>query len=611
MNLLLLSLTGFASAAEVAAGGIAPDMNVQSFRPSVDSYTFFRLTDSNVAPEGAFLWRATTSWSKDPLQWTDYFGNDTSLVGNLVQTDLAAGYSLGRLRLGVDVPVVWRSFGATSDLVADATGLGDVTLDGKLRVLDGGVGVAVSARTFVPTSTLGAPLAGAFGGEVEVAADTRIGDKIVAAGTLGTVLRDAQDMENVPWGSQFHVGLGAAYSVSESVSAVAEIDANGQFSSLDQAVGRPSEALVGANVTAGKLLVRPAVAFSLGDAVGVPAWRAVLAVGSAPFVAPPPVLDADGDGLADTADACPDKAEDRDSYADTDGCPEPTEVRVKVVDSDGIEVKDAGWTIGSLSGKPGDTVKLEAGNATVSVGTVQKAVVVPAGPPMEVVVTVPAPRGTIVVNIVDKNGKPVPNAAWSASGPTSLKGQPAGSYPLRPGSYSVSATAPGFKKLEKAAEVQKDGTITLVLDMEPSKAELSGAKIEIKDSVYFETGKAIIKPESFALLDEVAGILADHPELTRIRVEGHTDSRGDNAKNKALSQSRAASVVTYLVGKGVAADRLESIGYGEEKPLVKEVKDTDRAKNRRVDFAVVGRSDGAQHGEIKQIDTQGDKPRDK
>ena len=94
------------------------------------------------------------------------------------------------------------------------------------------------------------------------------------------------------------------------------------------------------------------------------------------------------------------------------------------------------------------------------------------------------------------------------------------------------------------------------------------------------------------MLDEVADIVKAHPELTRVAIEGHTDSRGDNAANKRLSQARAEAVMRYLVDKGVAADRLEARGFGEEKPLVKETADADRARNRRVDFRVAARSDG-------------------
>ncbi len=609
MSLLPLVLLGFAHAADttVASGGVSPDMNVQTFRPSTDSQSFFRLTDTAVAPAGTFAWRGTASYAKDLLVWTDFHGDETALVANLVQADLAGSYSFGKARLAVNVPVVLRSFGGSTD---DGTGLGDVTVDGKYRILDGGLGLSASARAFVPSSTLGAPLAGAFGGEVELAADHRFGKDLLVAGTVGSVLRDGQDMENVGWGSQLHVGVGAAYTVSENLLVLAELDANGVFESLDQAEGRPSEALVGAQIGLADIAVRPAVGFGLGDAPGVPSVRALLAVTSVPR-AKPVVLDTDGDGLVDTADACPDKAEDVDTYLDTDGCPEPTEVTVTVVDSDGIAVTDAAWTSGTLSGKPGDTVKMEAGAATFTVGSVQKATEIKAGPPTSVVLTVPAPRGSLVVNIVDEAGKSVPNATWTCAGPTELKGQPAGTYAVRPGEYAVSAFAPGYKRSMVKKTIEKDGTLTVTLTMEPSKAELTGAKIEIKDSVYFETNQAVIKPESFKLLDEIADILKEHPELTKIRVEGHTDSRGNNAANKTLSQGRAEAVVTYLVSKGVAATRLEGIGYGEEKPLVKETDDASRAKNRRVDFFVTERNDGGKPGDLKQLETTGDKPKDK
>ena len=137
----------------------------------------------------------------------------------------------------------------------------------------------------------------------------------------------------------------------------------------------------------------------------------------------------------------------------------------------------------------------------------------------------------------------------------------------------------------------EDGEATLVLTLLPSKVELKAERIDIKDSVYFETAKAVIKEESFELLNEVAQILIDHPELLLIRIEGHTDSRGNNAYNKDLSQRRADSVRTYLIEKGVAEDRLQSVGYGEEKPLVKEENAAAWEKNRRVDFFVEKRSD--------------------
>ena len=89
----------------------------------------------------------------------------------------------------------------------------------------------------------------------------------------------------------------------------------------------------------------------------------------------------------------------------------------------------------------------------------------------------------------------------------------------------------------------------------------------------------------------MANILLDHPELTKIRIEGHTDSRGGADYNRKLSDKRAAAVRDFLIEKGVEAERLESIGYGEDKPLDKRNNAEAWEKNRRVDFFVVERDE--------------------
>ena len=80
---------------------------------------------------------------------------------------------------------------------------------------------------------------------------------------------------------------------------------------------------------------------------------------------------------------------------------------------------------------------------------------------------------------------------------------------------------------------------------------ITRTSLKILDVVYFETGKAKIKSRSHKLLDNVAAVMSKHPEIKRIRVEGHTDDKGDDAYNKDLSQKRAESVRAYLVGKGI------------------------------------------------------------
>ena len=116
--------------------------------------------------------------------------------------------------------------------------------------------------------------------------------------------------------------------------------------------------------------------------------------------------------------------------------------------------------------------------------------------------------------------------------------------------------------------------------------EVRSDRIELgQHSVYFNNGKAQIKVISYPVLDEVAAALVERPELT-VRIEGHTDSRGNDRRNLRLSQQRADAVKGYLVGKGVRAARLEALGLGETVPIADNRTSQGREQNRRVDFVI-------------------------
>jgi OOP family OmpA-OmpF porin len=119
-------------------------------------------------------------------------------------------------------------------------------------------------------------------------------------------------------------------------------------------------------------------------------------------------------------------------------------------------------------------------------------------------------------------------------------------------------------------------------------ARVRGGKVEIKEQVFFETSKTVIKQESFRILDEVARLLISNPQIGNLEIEGHTDDRGDEKLNKELSQGRAQSVADYLVGKGVDRNRITPFGYGEERPIADNNTSEGRAKNRRVEFTIRG-----------------------
>lgn len=118
--------------------------------------------------------------------------------------------------------------------------------------------------------------------------------------------------------------------------------------------------------------------------------------------------------------------------------------------------------------------------------------------------------------------------------------------------------------------------------------EIETERLSLKDSIHFDTAKDTIKRESHKVLDEIAGVLTQHAELKLIRVEGHTDNVGGATYNKTLSERRASSVVRYLVGKGIAEGRLRPAGYGFERPIASNHTAGGRAKNRRVEFTILG-----------------------
>lgn len=119
------------------------------------------------------------------------------------------------------------------------------------------------------------------------------------------------------------------------------------------------------------------------------------------------------------------------------------------------------------------------------------------------------------------------------------------------------------------------------------KVRISRDRIIITDQVYFDTARTTIKSESFEILDAVVEVMQANRQITKIRIEGHTDSRGAAQMNLELSQGRAESVMRYLTGKGVDADRLEAVGYGESQPIRSNDTAEGRSYNRRVEFTIL------------------------
>lgn len=152
---------------------------------------------------------------------------------------------------------------------------------------------------------------------------------------------------------------------------------------------------------------------------------------------------------------------------------------------------------------------------------------------------------------------------------------------LKIGTYTVQLQVPTGRARTFAVRVGPAPRIA-----PPIAVNIQRDRIDLSDSIYFELDSAVILAESFGLLDAVAKALLAHPEVQVVRIEGHTDSRGEADYNQKLSEARAAAVREYLVKAGVPAERLVSAGFGESKPLDPAETESAWDKNRRVDFLV-------------------------
>jgi outer membrane protein OmpA-like peptidoglycan-associated protein len=103
--------------------------------------------------------------------------------------------------------------------------------------------------------------------------------------------------------------------------------------------------------------------------------------------------------------------------------------------------------------------------------------------------------------------------------------------------------------------------------------------------IQFETGSAVIKPQSYAVLDEIlkSTVVAEN---LKVGVYGHTDNVGNDAANQTLSEQRAASVKSYLESKGITSARIESKGMGSSKPVADNATAQGKAQNRRVEIVL-------------------------
>lgn len=162
----------------------------------------------------------------------------------------------------------------------------------------------------------------------------------------------------------------------------------------------------------------------------------------------------------------------------------------------------------------------------------------------------------------------------------------------------LSARSRAAQEAQQAAAAAQSQAESAARQAEEAQAELAGTRRELADlqakqtergtvvtlgDVLFDTGASTLKPGADLSLDRLAKYMTGHPQ-TKLIVEGHTDSRGSDAYNDALSERRAQAVVNALISRGVPEDRLRAVGRGKAFPVATNDTPEGRQQNRRVEI---------------------------
>ena len=258
-----------------------------------------------------------------------------------------------------------------------------------------------------------------------------------------------------------------------------------------------------------------------------------------------PDLDNDGDGIADDKDKCPNEAETKNGFEDDDGCPDAGDDDRDGIPNDKDKCPDKPETKNGFMDDDGCPDELDKDNDGIPDGADK------------------CPDQPETKNgFQDEDGCP---DEWPDQD--------------KDGIFDKDDKCPSEPETKNGFE-DNDGCP----DELPKKLakSFSGA---IK-GIEFDTGKADVKPKSFAVLDNAVKLMKEYPEV-RVEVSGHTDNAGESAANKKLSQERADAVKAYLVQQGIDASRVVALGYGDEKPVADNAKPAGKAKNRRIEFKLL------------------------
>ena len=566
--------------------GHAQSTTLNAFTPSQTSRDGFATSTAEDQGHMRFGAQLYLDYANDPLVYEDRAGSPGSESQQIVRHHLAGhlGLSLGladRVVLFAGLPVNLVMRGNAEGLPipdADGLGLGDAYVGGRVRLF----GTTDDVFMLAAQATLSLPLAGLANGDQAYSGDATVtfhpqliaqinAGRLRLVANVGMRIRENQTFLNVVVGDQLTYGVGALIEVVDELDAVIELHGASTVQQFFHRDETPLALLVGGKYRHDSgLVVGLGAGPGLVRGFGSPDIRVLATLGyTRPAQARVEGADTDADGIPDASDACPTEPEDRDGFEDENGCPDTDN------DADGIlDSADA------CPNEAEDVDGFEDENGCPD----------PDNDADGVIDTADAcPNAAEDVDgFEDENGCPDPDN--DADGVLDV----ADRCPVEAGV----ASAQGCPEPDRDADTVIDrsdncpdvpGTVANHGCAEQQLVQIEGDTIAIVENVYFRTNRDVIEARSFPLLDNVAAVVNAHPEITRVRIEGHTDARGNRARNVRLSQARADAVLRYLVAHGVAEGRLVATGYGPDRPVMPSAQTPEEhARNRRVEFHIEG-----------------------
>jgi outer membrane protein OmpA-like peptidoglycan-associated protein len=540
-----------------------PQFAVDRYRPAERGSRWFASESLDATAEHPLWIGATYDWAHRPLTVYD---SDGSAVGDVIRNQsllhLGFNYSpVSKLRLGANLPIIMATSGASWTVAGrtyragDGGGLGDFRLGGDYRILGepgGSFRLAASLQVFLPIGSSSAYASdGAFRIYPRALAAGDAGPFVWALGVGTDIRTEKESFAGRTIGSDlgFTASIGAKLAdgkltVGPELFGSTRLASNQFFEKR----GTPVELLFGGHgALSENFLLGVAAGPGLSTGLGSPASRLLVSLDYSPTKRvrekPPSLPDTDRDGFVDPNDACPTVSGVYSDDPARRGCPAPK-------DTDGDRIID---TEDACPTESGVTSTDQAKNGC------------------------PAPKDADNDGVYDETD----------------------ACPMEPGIHTALPATDGCPPPKDS-----DGdTIFDEMDACPNQAGPTNAdrarngcpvasvvedKIIILERVEFDVGQATLRPESDKVLGAVLTVLNEHPEITRLRVEGHTDNQGNAQRNLTLSRQRAAAVVKWLIERKVDAKRLTSQGFGQAKPLESNTTELGRQNNRRVEFHIEG-----------------------